>query len=428
MAYADIESIRPNPKNARKHPRHQIRRLAESIRAFGFNAPILIGSDGKVIAGHARLEAAKLLGLTQVPTICLDHLDEVRSAAYMLADNKFTDISSWDDVVLAENLKELSHLSLDFPLEATGFETSEIDLKILSLGEPGSSDPVDEVVVPDDPPVSQVGDLFTLGDHTVCCGSALDAASYKRMPDAGMAAMVFTDPPYNVKINGHVSGLGEIKHREFVEGAGEKNSEEFSEFLAKALKAAASHCAPGALLYVFMDWAHQPELHKAAQSCELNQINLCVWVKTNGGMGSYYRSRHELISVLRCGGAHRNNVQLGRAGRNRTNVWNYPGANVRVKGKRALDYHPTPKPITLVADAILDCTRPGDLILDPFLGSGTTILAAEKTRRKAHGIELDPIYVDVAIQRWQRMTGRDAIHTETGKTYRQLRTERLGHV
>jgi DNA modification methylase len=425
LDYISVSEINPDPRNPRKHSHAQIRALARSIEAFGFNAPILVDKFRKLIAGHARLDAAKLTGLRQVPTICLNNLTETQIRAYMLADNQLAQLSTWDDETLAIHLKELSEIALDFDLEVTGFETAEIDLRIQSLEAPEKSDAADDFQIAQGPPVSQIGDRWTLDAHSIICGDAQDPDIHKSLLQGLQASAAFTDPPYNVKIQGHVSGLGRTKHREFSMAAGEMNTAEFTAFLTTSLKRVQANTAPGGLAYVFMDWRHMGEITTAAQSCGFELINLCVWVKTNGGMGSLYRSQHELVFVFRNGSrAHRNNVQLGRFGRNRTNVWTYPGANIvsRKDTQRLLDLHPTAKPIALIADALLDATKRGEVVIDPFLGSGTTLLAAERTGRRAYGIELDPLYVDTTILRWQRMTGGTARH-QSGRPFHELATE-----
>lgn len=421
-----ISELKPHPRNPRKHGRTQIRAIARSIEAFGFNAPILVDSHNRIVAGHGRLEAAKLIGYTRVPVVCLDHLSEPQARAYMLADNKLTDRSSWDETVVAMSLKELSALSLDFEVEATGFELPEIDLRIQSLEEPDDTDKADEFSLASGPAVSRPGDLWLLDKHRLYCGSALDASVYDVVLGEERAAAVFTDPPYNVKIDGNVSGSGAIKHREFAMASGEMTEVEFTGFIANSLEFMVANTRPGAVLYAFMDWRHMGEILAAGRATGCELLNLCIWVKSNGGMGSLYRSRHELVFVFRNGKqTHLNNVQLGRFGRNRTNVWHYPGANAfpRRGRKSPLELHPTVKPIALVADAIRDSTNRGDIVLDPFLGSGTTILAAERTGRRCYGIELDPIYVDTAIQRWQRLSGKEPRHI-TGESYSVMTSQR----
>lgn len=427
VAYLPLGSIVPDPNNPRLHSSAQIDAIARSIEAFGFNAPILVDRANRVIAGHGRYEAAKRLTLEDAPVIRLEHLSEQQAKAYMLADNKLTDRSSWDDRKVAIVLKELSDIALDFEIEATGFEPPEIDLMIQSL-EPDdeSADSADNFEAADGPTISHLDDLWALGSHRLLCGNALDSHAYGALLGGDKAAAVFTDPPYNVRVKGHVSGKGATKHREFPMASGELGQDAFQQFLTDAFGLMVSHSANGATFYACMDWRHDLEIGHAIRAVDCDCLNLCVWVKTNGGMGSLYRSRHELVFVFGKRGATRvNNVQLGRHGRNRTNVWNYPGMNsfARSGRTRGLDLHPTVKPIALVADAILDVTQRGDIVLDPFSGSGTTILAAERTGRLGYAIELDPGHIDTAILRWERMTGQKALHAN-GKTFEEIRAER----
>jgi DNA modification methylase len=426
IAHLPLESIAPDPFNPRKHAREQIRAIARSIETFGFNAPILVDKAGIIKAGHGRYEAAKFLNLAHVPVIRLEHLNEQQAKAYMLADNKLTDRSSWDDQELALRLKELQDIVTDFEIEATGFEVPEIDFRIQSLDPPDATSADDEFEVPEGPAVSQPGDLWHLGPHRLFCGNALEPASYDALLSGELAAAVFTDPPYNTRINGFAVGRGRTTHREFAMASGEMSSTEFEKFLHSALQVTRPYTQPAAVHFMCMDWRHIAEALAAVEKSEREMINLCVWSKSNGGMGSLYRSAHELVLVFRAlGEKHLNNVQLGRFGRNRTNVWNYPGMNsfARRGRARALDLHPTVKPIAMVADAILDVTRRGDIVLDPFSGSGTTVLAAERTGRRGYAIELDPLYVDLTVTRWQRMTNGSALHA-SGKTFAELCDER----
>ena len=429
LIYLPLAEIKADPRNPRAHTHEQVKAIARSIRAFGFNAPILIDKFQQVRAGHGRLKAAALLGLSEVPVICLENLSEAQARAYMLADNQLTDRSSWNDELLAVHLRELSELAIEFEIEDTGFEAPEIDIRIQSLdpGE-GAKDDADVFDMEIGPAVSRAGDLWHLNGHRLFCGNALDRDCYAAILGGDKAAVVFTDPPYNVKINGHAGGKGSVQHREFAMASGEMSEAEFTAFLSKTLENLATWTAKGALIYVCMDWRHMDELRAAGRANGLDLINLCVWAKTNGGMGSLYRSRHELVFVFRSGAErHLNNVQLGRFGRNRTNVWNYPGANSFTKagGKRASGLHPTVKPIALVADALLDSTKRDDVVLDPYLGSGTTVLAAERTGRRASAIEIDPLYVDTAIRRWERMTGERA-RLSDGRAFSEIVAERGG--
>jgi DNA modification methylase len=420
-------SLKPNPRNPRRHTRQQIRAIARSISKHGFNAPIGVNGDLEIVYGHGRWAAAELLGLSVVPVVRLDHLTPELAKAYMIADNALSDRSSWDDELLATHLKELSGLDLNFDIEAaTGFESPEIDLRIQSLENPDAAEAADEFEFATGPAVSKVGDLWRLGGHRLYCGNALEESSYRDLFDKEKAASTFTDPPYNVPIDGHVSGTGKIRHREFAMGVGEMTEAEYTAFLTASFTRVCSHTAEGALLYCFIDWRHTVEIQNAARAAACDLVNLCVWVKSNGGLGSLYRSRHELVFVFKNGkGTHLNNVQLGRFGRNRTNVWSHPGVShfVGQGKKRALEYHPTVKPILLVSDAILDSTARNDIVLDPFLGSGTTLLGAQRTERRCYGIELDPLYVDTTIERWQRMTGGKATNFR-GETFDQVKLQR----
>jgi DNA modification methylase len=425
ILFVAIGNLIPDPDNPRKHGRAQIRAIARSIEAFGFNAPILVDKKNKIVAGHGRHEAAILLGIDKVPVILLDHLTPSQAKAYMLADNKLTDRSTWDDPKLAIQLKELSDLVLDFDIEAIGFEPPEIDLRIQSL-DSALEEADDQFELATGPVVSRTGDLWLLGSHRLYCGSALDATSYDALSDGEKAAAAITDAPYNLRIDGHVSGNGRTTHREFAMASGEMSEADFTDFLHQTFQRISAYCRDGALIYSFMDWRHMSEILAAGRTASLDLLNLCVWAKTNGGMGSLYRSRHELVFVFKSGhDPHTNNIQLGRFGRNRSNVWYSPGANsfARNSPKKQLESHPTVKPIALVADAMLDCTKRNDIVIDPYLGSGTTILAAERTGRRCHAIEIDGRYVDTAIKRWEQLTKQEAKDIN-GKTFAQTGTDR----
>jgi len=421
IEHVSIERLKLDPRNPRVHSDRQIKQIARSIKAFRFNVPVLADQDGNLLAGHGRIYAAQRLGLREIPVIRLEHLTPEQARAFSIADNRLAETSSWDDRLLAEVLRDLASVNLDFDLEAVGFTMGEIDLRIEGLSESSaaSPDPADELAPAlDHPPVSRPGDLWQLGPHRLLCGSALDQAAYDTLMQRALAGVVFSDPPYNVPIAGHVSGKGQARHREFVMAAGELTPTQFTRFLATALEQAAQHSAAGSLQYICMDWRHQYELMTAALGVYAEFKNLCIWVKDNAGMGSLYRSQHELVFVFKNGRTpHRNNVELGRHGRNRSNVWHYPSLNnFGRKGEEGglAALHPTVKPVALIADAILDCSARGDLVLDPFLGSGSTLLAAERVGRVCRGMELDPLYVDAAIRRWQRFTGDSAVHAVTG--------------
>ena len=430
IVYRLIRELKTNPINPRLHSQKQIRQIANSVRTFGFNVPVLIDRDNNVIAGHGRLLACAELGWTEVPTLCLDHLTPTQARAFMIADNRLTEIGTWDDRLLAQQFKELSLLGLDFNIEVTGFEMGEIDLRIASLEELSETDadPADVLPeVPAGPPLSKLGDAWVLGRHRVLCGDALDAAAFTTLMGEERAAMVFVDPPYNQPVDGHASGLGAIHHRPFPMASGEMDRPEFIAFLGQAFRNLAAFSGDGALHFICMDWRHIEELMAAGHGVYGELKNLCVWVKDNGGMGSLYRSQHELVFVFKKGrDSHRNNVQLGQFGRNRSNVWRYPGANsfARCGEEGNLSaLHPTVKPVAMIADAILDCSARGDIVLDAFLGSGTTVMAAERTGRRCYGIELDAGYADTIIRRWQALTGGSALHGISGRSFDDLARE-----
>lgn len=435
LAYRLVAELRPDPRNPRTHTAKQVRQIARSIEAFGFNVPILVDEKDQVVAGHGRLLACKELGWEEVPTIALAHLTEAQVKAFRIADNRLTEISEWDDRLLAEQLKELSLVDLDFKLEAIGFEMGEIDFRIESLDGPevggGGPDPADNLPeIPAGDPVSREGDLWLLGRHRLLCGSALEEATLSVLMGGARASMVFTDPPYNVPIDGHCTGLGSVKHREFAMAAGEMSEAEFTTFLTRAMARLVAHSEEGALHFICMDWRHLNEVLAAGRDAYSEFKNLCVWAKDNAGMGSLYRSQHELVLVFKHGkGAHQNNVQLGQHGRYRSNVWRYPGVNSfgrATEEGNLLALHPTVKPVALVADAILDASRRGEIVLDTFLGSGTTLMAAERVGRVCHGLELDPLYVDTIIRRWQAMTGDVAVLAASEATFDEIQQERLG--
>jgi DNA modification methylase len=362
-----------------------------------------------------------------VPTVQVDHLNQAQIRAFVIADNKIAENAGWDRQLLALELQELS-VDLNFDVTVTGFDTAEIDLLISELNE-GSPDASDEVPAIDRsaPAVSRPSDLWRIGNHHLFCGDALKNDSYVKLLGTQKAQLVFTDPPYNVAISGNVSGLGKVKHREFAMASGEMTTREFTKFLGNAFMHLADFSMDGSIHFHCMDWRHIREMLEAATKPYSELKNLCVWSKTNAGMGSFYRSQHEFVFVFKKGTApHINNVELGRFGRNRTNVWNYPGVNTFGKDRSAeLAMHPTVKPVALVADAILDCSRRGGTILDAFVGSGTTLIAAEQTGRRGYGIEIDPYYVDTTIRRFEMVCGLKAVHTQTKLDFDTLRNERL---
>ncbi|MGE0674229.1 MAG: site-specific DNA-methyltransferase [Methylibium sp.] len=427
-----LDRILPDPRNPRLHSKRQIRQVANSIERFGHLVPALVDREGRLIAGHARLQASQLLQRAQMPVIRIEHLSPEQVRAYMIADNRLAEHATWDDQRLAEAFQDLLALDLDFSIETTGFDLAEIDLRIEQL-QTSSAPQEPPIEPPQAVAISRPGDLWTLGEHRLLCGNALVEADYQTVLGPRVADLVFTDPPYNVPIAGHVSGNGLVRHREFPMACGEMSAEQFTAFLTGFFQRTWQFSRDGSIHYVCMDWRHLGETLAAGAAVDAELKNLCIWDKGAAGMGSLYRSQHELVLVFKHGSAaHINNVQLGRYGRHRSNVWRYPGVNSFARSTdegKLLELHPTVKPVALVQDALLDCSHRGDTVLDPFLGSGSTLIAAERAGRRCCGLELDPRYVDVAIRRWQKHTGHDAVHAASGETFqaRQAHVEESGH-
>jgi DNA modification methylase len=395
--------LRPWAKNARTHSKKQVKQIAESIRSFGFTNPILIDSANTILAGHGRAEAARLLGMREVPCVRLEHMTPEQKRAYVLADNKLALNAGWDDEILAEELRGL--LEIDFNVELTGFSISEIDSLVEGLIPEEPGDPDDDIVpdIENGTPRCRPGDIWQLGPHRLVCGSALDGYVVASLMNGELAQMVFADPPYNVRINGHVGNSGAVKHREFAMASGEMSVSEFTEFLRTGFQNLVRHSVDGSIHFICMDWRHMSEMLAAAEGVYLELKNLIVWAKDNGGMGTFYRSRHELIFAFKNGTApHINTFELGQHGRYRTNVWQYRGVNTLKTGRMdELSLHPTVKPVQMIADSIKDVSARGGIVLDLFGGSGSTLIAAHKAGRRAFLCELDPIYCDRIIGRWE---------------------------
>lgn len=421
--------LRPYSRNARTHSRKQVRQIADSIDRFGFTNPVLVSDEGEIIAGHGRVEAAKLLGLATVPTLRLSHLSPEERRAYVLADNKLALNAGWDQDILAIELQAL--IDIDFDVTLTGFSLAEVDFTLDAARERDPAAPfgVEDEIPPIAPEaVSRMGDVWVLGRHRLICGDAREPGDYARLLGGERVDLVFTDPPYNVPIDGHVCGSGRIRHREFAMGVGEMSQDAFTGFLADALKPMAASCRDGAIAFVCMDWRHMTELLNAGAQVFSELKNLCVWNKTNGGMGTFYRSKHELVFVYKVGTApHTNTFGLGDSGRYRTNVWDYAGISSMGSNRaEELAMHPTVKPTAMVADAIRDCSKRGDIVLDGFGGSGTTLIAAEICGRSARLIEFDPHYCDVIIRRFERLTGKQAVLQESGVPFDDVAVDRSG--
>jgi len=427
LQWTPIERIKPDSRNAKIHSAKQVRQIANSIVAFGFTNPLLVCENGKLIAGHGRYKAAELLGLAEVPVIVLAGLSPARRRALAIADNKIGENAAWDRERLAIEIPELAGLLETEGLDVSilGFEAVEIDQLVTDF-EANVADPEDSIDFKwcNDDVVSKPGDLWVLGPHRLLCGDARSAADIARLMARCRAEVAFLDPWCNVRIGG-VVGRGRTKHSEFAVASGEMSSADYVGFLSITLNVAASVSREGALHYVCTDWRHIAELLAAAKPVYGDTINIAVWVKPNARQASFYTSQHEFIGIFRVGQApHLNNVQLGRHGRSRSNVWHYAEVNSFRAGRmEELRSHPSAKPVALVADAIKDCTRRGDVVLDTFSGSGSTIMAAERVGRHARALEIEPRFVDLTIRRWQAFTRRDARHAESGLSFDEIAAE-----
>lgn len=420
----NLSSLEKNPQNARKHSDKQLGQLTAAVLKFGFFNPVLIDDRNAIIAGHGRYEAAKRLGYAQVPCFVISGLSQHERIALALADNKIPMNAEWDMVSLREELQIIADPSSSIDVSYSGFDTVEIDNIILPPIV--HDDNEEEIPLPQATPVTHIGDTWELGQHRIICGDSRKPETFAALMGSERARMVFQDPPYNVRIHGHVSGLGRTRHREFEMATGEMTTQQFRTFLTDTLKLPAGYCQAGAILFSCMDWRHMTDMVQAGEGANLELKNVIVWAKNNGGMGTFYRSAHELIFAFKKdGAAHVNNFGLGEHGRYRTNVWEYPGANTFRRGRSTeLAAHPTPKPVALVADTIRDVSHIQDIVIDSFGGSGSTLIAAERTKRRARLVELDPLYVDVTLRRWEALTGDRAVHQDTQRTFSQIAAER----
>ena len=409
-----LDALKPLGRLTRKHTPKQIQKLAESLEEIGFVLPLVIDAESRVVAGWGLVLAARKMGLTEAPAVIISDLDEAKLRLLRLALNRLGEESSWDAEALKLEFCEVLEISGEIDLRISGFEMGEIDVAMSMSGD----DEEDVLPAPNegDPRLTSPGELWLLGDHRLLCGDALEPLSYVRLLGEERAQMAFTDPPWNIPIAGNVSGLGAVKHEDFAMACGEMTAAQFATFLRISLGHAATYSDDGAIAFVCMHWSKIRETLAATAEVYAELKNICVWNKTNAGMGSLYRSKHELIFVFKKGtGPHINNIELGRFGRNRTNVWDYPGQNIfNGTSKSKLSLHPTAKPVALVADAIRDCSHRNGIVLDPFGGVGATLIAAERSGRRARLIELDPRYVDATVKRWETLTGRKAVKATAG--------------
>lgn len=420
IEYVATDTLVPNPCNARTHSAKQIAQIGASIDRFGWLVPIVADEDGLIAAGHGRWEAARQRGIADVPVIRARFLSDEDRRAFALAENRIAELSGWDEDILGEELKAL--FDGGYEIEITGFSVNDLDISVPLVNK--DDPPVPEQ---DGPAVSRLGDLWRIDHHRLICGDARDVGVWETLLGDERASLVFADPPYNVPIDGFVSGNGRNRHREFVMGAGEMSAPEFTAFLRTVFRNCVRFSASGSIHYHCMDWRHARELLDAADGVYDEFKQLVVWVKDNGGQGAFYRSRHELVFVFKAGkGKHINTFGLGGTGRYRTNVVEYAGANTFRKGRSAdLAAHSTVKPTALVADFLLDCSHRGNLVVDPFAGSGTTLIAAHRTGRRGAAIELDPGYVDVALERLRAVTGSEPLLEGDGRGYDAVRADRI---
>ena len=411
-----LGEIKPYEANPRSRPTGQRRALMASIRKNGFNAPIVIDEHSVILNGHGRYEAALELELNAVPTVRVTHLTDAEKRAYRVADNKIQEMSAWDMELLSGELRAVIEAGVKY--ENLGFSAAEIDLVLDRDAEAKGPDiaPEDELPAPSARVHTRSGQTWTLGKHRISCGDARSMDDVARLMAGESATAAFTDPPYNVKIEGFAGGSGAVKHKDFAMAVGEMSPPAYTDFLARSLTNTAQACTDGAIIFACIDWRHLPEMSAAGKEACLQLLNLIVWVKSNGGMGTFYRSRHELIFAFKRGDApHINNFGLGEGGRYRTNVWEYRGANAFGPTRQEdLAAHPTVKPARMVADALKDVSRRGDIVVDLFGGSGSTLIAAEMTGRRARLLEIAPEYVDLTVRRWQKATGQFATDSETG--------------
>jgi len=428
IEYLPASSLRPNPRNPRTHSEKQIDQLVRSVLEFGLLLPLLVDSDNTVVKGNAVFAALKQIGIDPIPILRVSHLSPAQLRAYVIADNKTALNAGWDIEILKEDFAAIIDGDLDFDVSITGFEFAEVDL-ILDSTVAGGVDPADELPPVPAVAVTRLGDIWSIGPHRLICGDATNAGTFAALMGEARAQMVLTDQPYNVKINGPVSGKGKNKHREFPMASGEMTSPDYVSFLGSTYANLVAYSAPGSLHYLFTDWRHADETNAAGKANYTELKNICVWTKTNGGLGSFYRSQHEFVYVFKAGNApHVNNIQLGRFGRYRSNVWTYAGANSFGKTRdEDLAMHPTVKPVAMLADAILDATRPNDIVLDCFVGSGSTLVAAAKTRRVGYGVELDPIYCDVTLTRLSKLLKLEPIHEPSGLTFAEIARDRVAN-
>ncbi len=420
ISISDVKPFNKKLKNYKK----QVEQAKKGISYYKFYPPIIIDKNSNIVHGEHTYKALLELGHPEIAVIRVSHLSDTDIRKLRIFHESIALNADWNK----ENLSlEIQDLLIDCPvIELSDQIAMDVDqINIITDLTQAEAETEDIPELEDGEAITKLGDIFKLDDHLLLCGDALETKSHSKLMKDEKADTCSTDAPYNVPINGHVGNSGKIKHREFLQASGEMTDDGFTDFLTKAHTNIAAYTKDGAIIYSCMDWRHMKHMILASEASKLTLQNLCVWKKDNGGMGSLYRSQHELVFVFKNGTApHTNNVQLGKNGRYRTNVWDYPGVNSFGSGRmNELKYHPTVKPVKMIEDALKDCSKRGEIVLDPFGGSGSTLIAAENCGRKARLIELDPHYCDVIIKRWQNHTCKDAVHAESKLTFNQIKKD-----
>ena len=407
IKYVEIEKLKKYDKNAKIHTSKQISKLVSSMKKFGVVTPILVDRNFTIIAGHGRLEALKNLNYNKIPVIMLENLSESQVRAYRLADNRIAEEAKYNSDILKIELSELT-IEDEIEIIDTGFDVAEVDAIILdNYGvKTEKTDKADEIKSLEIEHKVKIGDIWQLGNHLLLCGNSTEIISYEELMNNEKADLIITDPPYNVPIKGHVC---KTKHNEFEMASGEMSEEEFTNFSENFMKNLVKFSKNGSLHYLFIDWRGLNIFLKVGSKIYSELKNICVWNKILAGMGSFYRSQHELVCVYKNGKQpHVNNIELGKNGRYRTNVWDCKGVNsANPKSLELLKLHPTVKPVGLLHEIILDSSSIGDIVLDIFGGSGSTLLACEKAKRKARIIEISPKYCDLIIHRYKEQTKKE---------------------
>ena len=404
-----IEEIKQNRKELRKFTDSEIEITTKVVKRFGFQVPIIIDNKNQVVLGAALLKAALNLNMEEVPVVEVQNLSEKELNTFTIAINKISMMGELDLENFAYDIQELLFdIDLNLTPEELGFSSIEMDNLLFTCGFEDGDDKEDTPIVKDIEKVNvvaKIGDIIKLGRHILYCGDALQEESYQKLIGDEKADLVITDPPYNVKIQGNVTK--QKQHKDFVQASGEMTPEEFTKFLNNAFSRLKNFSTPSSLHYIFMDWKHLQEVQSATKDVYDKLLNICVWNKLKGGMGSFYRSQHEFCLVYKNkAGSYCNNIELGKNGRNRTNVWDYPGMSTSNKqAKKLRELHPTVKPVAMLMDIMLDASNYGDLVLDCFGGSGSTLMAAQECGRRARIIEISPEYCDIIIHRWEELTG-----------------------